>query len=211
MERKGVGPSGDPILELKQWIAGLYNTGIMNLLEIPHFGRGKYVNACVKQLLALVHGGILWMERHVSIDVDLIAEITGLLTDGEKPEHYLDDKTKEKYLAEEMKKKYGTERGSRGIIINRISEPTMRLEMKLMACKLLRKCHKEEAPAGVIAATTQCAKGSLLSWDPYLLNFFWRIVRMQGFRNRVSLFMVDYIDSLGWVWRTKIQTNFTRG
>jgi hypothetical protein len=39
-----------------------------------------------------------------------------------------------------------------------------------MACKLLRKCHKEEAPTGVIAAVTQCVKGNLLSWAPYLLN-----------------------------------------
>jgi hypothetical protein len=61
---------------------------------------------------------------------------------------YLDDKTKEKSLAEEMKQTYGTERGSRGIIINRISEPMMRLETKLMACKLLRKCRKEECQQG---------------------------------------------------------------
>jgi hypothetical protein len=155
MERKGEGPSGDPILEPKQWISSLYNTGIMNLLDIPHFGRGKDVNACVKPFLALVHGGILWMERSVSIYVDLIANITGLPTDGEKPEEYPDDKTKEKYLAEEMKIKYGTKRGSRGIIINQISEPTIRLAMKLMACKLMRKCQKEEAPAGVIVEATQ--------------------------------------------------------
>jgi hypothetical protein len=96
--------SGVPILEPKQWIVGLYNTGIMNLLEIPHFGRGKDVNNCVKQLLALVHGGILWMDRPVSIDVYLIAKIIGFPTDGENPEQYLDDKTKEKSLAEEMKK-----------------------------------------------------------------------------------------------------------
>jgi hypothetical protein len=70
----------------------------MNLLEIPHFERGKYVNNCIKQLLALVHGGILWMDRPVSIDVDLISEIIGFPTDGEKPEQYLDDKTKEKAL-----------------------------------------------------------------------------------------------------------------
>jgi len=56
MERKGTGPSGVPILEPKQWIAGLYNTCIMNLLEIPHFGWGKYVNNCVKKLFSLVHG-----------------------------------------------------------------------------------------------------------------------------------------------------------
>jgi hypothetical protein len=86
-------------LEPKKWIVGLYNTGIMNLLEIPHFGSGKDVNACVKQILELVHGGILWMERPISIDVDLIVDITGLPIDGEKPKQYLDDKTKEKPLA----------------------------------------------------------------------------------------------------------------
>jgi hypothetical protein len=57
-------------------------------------------------------------------------------------------------MEEEMKKTYGTKRGSQGIIINRISEPMMRLEMKLMACKLLRKCRKEEAPTRVIASRT---------------------------------------------------------
>ena len=83
MERKGTNSSGVPILEPKQWIIGLYNTCIMNMLEIPHFGRVKDVNACVKQLLALVHGGVLWMDRPVSIDVYLIVEIMGLPTDGE--------------------------------------------------------------------------------------------------------------------------------
>jgi hypothetical protein len=34
MERKGISVSGVPILEPKQWITGLYNTRIMNLLEI---------------------------------------------------------------------------------------------------------------------------------------------------------------------------------
>jgi hypothetical protein len=48
----------------------------------------------------------------------------------------------------------------------------MKFVMKLMACKLLRKCHKEESPTGVIATTMQCKKGSLLSLDPYLVNLF---------------------------------------
>jgi hypothetical protein len=92
----------------------------------------KDVNNCVKKLLALLHGGILWLDKPVSIDVDLIATITGFPNDGEKPEQYMDEKTKEKALTEEMKKTYGTIRASRGIIINRISEPTTRLETKLM-------------------------------------------------------------------------------
>jgi hypothetical protein len=43
---------------------------------------------------------------------------------------------------------------------------------KIMACKLLRKCRKEEVPIGVVAATTQCSKGTTISWYPYLLNLF---------------------------------------
>jgi hypothetical protein len=57
----------------------------MNLLEILHFGRGKDVNNCVKQLLAVIHGGILWLDMPVSIDVKLIAKIGGLPTNGEQP------------------------------------------------------------------------------------------------------------------------------
>jgi hypothetical protein len=153
MKSKGAVPSGDPILEPKEWIMGLYNTIIMNLLDITHFGRGKDVNACVKQLLALVHGGILWMDRHVSIDVELIAEIMGLPIDGAKPEKYMAEKTKEKSMEDEIKKKYGTDRGSMGMIIRNINEPTTKFATKLMACKLLRKYCKEESPIGVIEAT----------------------------------------------------------
>jgi hypothetical protein len=40
-----IGPLGKPIMEPTQWITGLYNSGIMNLLDIPHFGHGKNVRA----------------------------------------------------------------------------------------------------------------------------------------------------------------------
>jgi hypothetical protein len=58
------------------------------------------------------------------------------------------------------------------IIIKWISDATTRMETKLMACKLLHKCRKEEVPAGVVATTTQCANDTMLSWAPYLLNLF---------------------------------------
>jgi hypothetical protein len=82
-----------PLIELTHWILGLYNTGIMNLLDAPHFGRGNPVNACIKKLLARVHEGILWMDRSMPITMDLIAGIIGLPTNGEKSEKYLADKT----------------------------------------------------------------------------------------------------------------------
>jgi hypothetical protein len=63
------------------------------------------------------------MDRPVSINVYPISEITGLPTDGEKLEQYLEEKTKEKSISNEIKVKYGTERGNRGIKINGINDP----------------------------------------------------------------------------------------
>jgi hypothetical protein len=59
---------------------------------------------------------------------------------------------KEKELAEEMKKKYGTKRGLHGIIIKHISDVATRMATKIMACKLLRKCCKEEVLVEVVIA-----------------------------------------------------------
>jgi hypothetical protein len=99
LENRGdVGPLGKTILETVQWVIGLYNLGIMNFLDIPHFGRSKNMGFCVKQLLAKVHGGILWMDRLVPIDVDLIANFTGFPTSGVNPEDYLDSKVKDKEI-----------------------------------------------------------------------------------------------------------------
>jgi hypothetical protein len=106
-----------------------------------------------------------------SIDVELIAFITGLPTMGESPTQYLDDKTKEKSLAEEMKKTYGTERGSRRIIIKRINDTT-RDGHQTHGLQDALKMSQGGSPCGVIAAAAQCANGTLLSWAPYLLNLF---------------------------------------
>jgi hypothetical protein len=101
--------------------------------------------------MAVTHGGYLWLEQLVSIDVDLITYITWFPSRGMDREKFLEDKTKEKSLAEEMKNKYDTERGSHGIIIRHISDIATRMATKIMACKFLRKCCKEEVPVGVVA------------------------------------------------------------
>jgi hypothetical protein len=48
------------------------------------------------------------MDRPVLINIDLITDITGLPTNGKKPEQYLEDKTQEKAISDEIKAKYGT-------------------------------------------------------------------------------------------------------
>jgi hypothetical protein len=62
------------------------------------------------------------MDRSLRINVDLIAAITGLPIDGEKPEQYLEDKTKAKSISDEIREKYGGERGNMGIRISDIND-----------------------------------------------------------------------------------------
>jgi hypothetical protein len=112
------------------------------------------------------------MDISVPIDVDLITKITGLPIDWVKPEKYLDDNKKETTILEEVKSQFGTDRGSKGMIIKNINDPATRFATKLMDCKLLRKCHKEEAPSRVVSTVMQCMEGTILSWAPYLLNIF---------------------------------------
>jgi len=76
-----IGPLGKQIMELAHWITWLYN-----------FGCSKNVGLCVKQFLARVHGGILWMDRPVQLNVVLIAKIMGLPTMHSQLEEYLDSK-----------------------------------------------------------------------------------------------------------------------
>jgi hypothetical protein len=100
-----------------QWTARMERIGILGLLKLPHFGRGQYVEACIKQLLAVTHGWDIWFDKPVPINIELIAQITRLTIWGMDPTLILDDKSKEKALVEEMKNKYGTARGTRGIMI----------------------------------------------------------------------------------------------
>jgi hypothetical protein len=172
MQNIVVNQLGEMISQPHQWAVGLDRTSILGLLKLPHFGRGQYATTCIKQLLAVMHGGDIWLDRPVPITVELITQITGLPSRGMDPALILDDKSKEKALAEEMKKKYGTARGTRGIIIKWINNAVTQLGANILACKLLRKCRKDEVPAGVIAVAAQCAEGTFVSWVPYLLNLF---------------------------------------
>jgi hypothetical protein len=71
---------------------------------------------------------------------------------------------------------------------------------KLMACKMMRKCHKEEVPVGVIAAAAQCVNGTSLSWAPYLLNLFMEDYKdVQDLNTEFHyLWLLMLITLMGW-------------
>jgi hypothetical protein len=50
---KSVSGIGAILVETQMWETRLENSGILNLMEIPHFGRSLEINACVKLLLSL--------------------------------------------------------------------------------------------------------------------------------------------------------------
>ena len=74
---------------LKPWASGLDKSGLLGLINMPHFGRLNEALACVKQLLACFHGGTLWLTTLIPVIADLIASINGLLKVGEDPVHYI--------------------------------------------------------------------------------------------------------------------------
>ena len=48
METVGSNPFGELINQPLQWETGLEKTRILGLLDLPHFGRDQYANACIK-------------------------------------------------------------------------------------------------------------------------------------------------------------------
>jgi hypothetical protein len=57
-------------------------------------------------------------------------------------------------------------------MINDINDHAAIFVTRLLGCKLMCKCRKEELPVGVLVIAAQCAKGSSMSWAPYLPNYF---------------------------------------
>ena len=71
--------TGATLLEVKQWATGLDRAGLLKMLNVPHFGRSTQVTVVVKQLLALVHDGHLWIgDERIPINGELVNRITCL-------------------------------------------------------------------------------------------------------------------------------------
>ena len=81
---------GGPVQRIsKPWTSVLEKFGLLELINMPHFGHLNEAHACVKKLLACFHGGMIWMTMSIPITVELIASITGLPKGGEDPAQYI--------------------------------------------------------------------------------------------------------------------------
>jgi hypothetical protein len=93
------------------WIASLQPFGLLNLLQIPHFGCSNEINAVIKVLLSYLHGGHLWLDHRVDITIDLIHQIIVLSKTGTDPSTHFVGKDQDKKLATRLTKKYNLTRG----------------------------------------------------------------------------------------------------
>jgi hypothetical protein len=83
----------------QQWMMNLTQSTLLNVMKIPHFGRHREVNACVKLLLASYCRGYLWLDHRITVDSTLINRITGLRMQGLDPHEYYLGKTVDRALA----------------------------------------------------------------------------------------------------------------
>jgi hypothetical protein len=97
LQTVGLDAFGEPVNQPLQWATGLEKMGILGLLELPHFGRGQYASSCVKQLMVVTHGGDIWLDKLISIDVELIVHITGLPSGAWIPHNFSMTKQRRKH------------------------------------------------------------------------------------------------------------------
>jgi hypothetical protein len=115
------------------------------------------MQSCVWFLLTRVQGGYLWLDQLYLIDQAIIHRVSGLPTSSENPTNSLKEKDAP---LEEVYSKYDTQRGKHGdILIPAINDSMVRFATQLLACKLIRKCRKEECPIRVILMAEHLLRG----------------------------------------------------
>jgi hypothetical protein len=62
---------------------------------------------CVTLLLLCFHGGYLWLDRRVTVDLVLIHLITGLSMQGSDPHQFYPGKVADRSLVQRIKEAYG--------------------------------------------------------------------------------------------------------
>ena len=113
---------GGPIQRIpKPWASGLEKSGLLGLINMPHFGCLNEAHSFVKQLLACFHGGMLWLDTLIHVIVDLIASIIGFPKVWEHSTQYIHGRDTDKKLAKQLKEHFGLQWNGRAYRIDSIN------------------------------------------------------------------------------------------
>jgi hypothetical protein len=185
----------------QSWTMNLAQSTLLNVMKIPHFGRHQEVNACVKLLLSCYHGGYLWLDHRITVDLTLIHQITGLSMQGPDPQEFYPGKTTDRVLAQKIKDTYGdVEKGTRGYKVASIQSGTVHLACQLIARKLVRKNRPTQVTDFVVDLAGKCAEGLQMNWVKYLVNQLeldYREAQDQGYEFHFSWLLI-LITFVAW-------------
>jgi hypothetical protein len=153
------------------WTMDIVSSTILNIIKIPHFGKHQEVNACVKLLLSCFHGGYLWLDRCITVDLELIHRITELSMQGPDPQEFSPGKAADCALAQKIKDTYGdVENGKRGYKEASIQNDAVRIAYQLIVGKLVRKKRPTQVIGFVVDLKGKCVEGIQMNWVSYLIN-----------------------------------------
>jgi hypothetical protein len=92
-------------------------------------------------------------------------KVSGLPLSGDNTTNSIREKDA---AQEEVYTKFGMRRGKRRVVILEINNLTVMFATQLLACKLLRKCQRDECPIGVVLVFERCATGVQMCSIPYI-------------------------------------------
>jgi hypothetical protein len=160
-----------PRLVSQSWINEVTQSTILNLMKIPHFGRHQEVNTCVKILLAFYHGGYLWLDRRITVDLEMINLITTLSMQGPDPQQFYRGKTLDHSLAQHIKESYGeVEKGKQGYKVATIQDGAVCLAFQLIASKRVRKNCPTQVTGLVVDLAGKSMEGMKMNWASCIVN-----------------------------------------
>jgi hypothetical protein len=123
------------------------------------------VNACVRLLLSCYHGGYLWLDYRITVDLILINQIIGISMQGPDPQYFYPRKTTDRTLAQRIKDTYGdVEKGMPGYKVASIENAIVRLGSQMITGKLVRKKRPTQVIRFVVDLVGKCAEGLQMNW-----------------------------------------------
>jgi len=159
-------------LELFNWICEVNQSGLLNLLWVPHYHQSNINLIVIKQFLTLVHDGCLWLSTPIPITYTLIHRITLLPHSGLNLAKEFGRKMSEHDLTEKMKVKFKLVNKLCGYSITSIANPTVKIVTQILARKVMRKFYMDEVLTLVISLVSQCTEGVKFNWVRYLCSEF---------------------------------------
>jgi hypothetical protein len=144
----------------QSWTMNLVQSTLLNVMKIPHFERHQEVNACINMLLSYYHGGYLWLNHRITVDLTLINRIIGLSMQGPDPQDFYSRKSMDCTLTQRIKDTYGdVEKGTRGYKVASIHSDAMHLACQLIVGKLFRKNRPTQVTCFVVDLAGKCTEG----------------------------------------------------